>query len=65
MDGCGEHTVETLGDELYDMIVRQASGLEPTQGETHGHAGTCDLFDLFEPFSSVKGIEYQVCDLLP
>ena len=60
MDGCGEHTVETLGDELYDMIVRQASGLEPTQGETHGHAGTCDLFDLFdlfEPFSCVKGIE--------
>ena len=46
MDGCGEHTVETLGDELYDMIVRQASGLEPTQGETHGHAGTCDLFEL-------------------
>ena len=48
MDGCGEDTVETLGDELYDMIVRQASGLELTQGETHGHAGTCDLFDLFD-----------------
>ena len=43
MDGCGtgeQHTVETLGKELYEMIIRQASGLEKTKGETHGHAGT-------------------------
>ena len=43
MDGCStgeQHTVETLGKELYEMIIRQASGLEKTKGETHGHAGT-------------------------